>query len=1535
VALDKFIGASVPVSAYWSGENCLSGYQPAPLGREGASMVAIDDGGAVLFGGKGTTAQSSVVVYFNDVHVLDIKSGAWIRLPTTGSVPPGSAYHSAVGWSNATNGAVTHMTIFGGDYDGNVKKFNADVYTLELRTGVWTKMKTTGAAPDGRNAHTAVSWTPAASSFAWKMTIFGGELPSVSTGVATAAHPVFAGTATTLDLTTGVWTAVTTTGAPPSKRGGHSAVVWTDPTSSVPKMTIFGGFAGEMSSSLDDAFTLDLSTNEWTAVSTTGGASPSARSDHSAVGWVETSSSHGSSSVAYEPKLAIFGGQNRYADVDVDVHILNLATGAWNTTSVPIGLAQVGTRVTELYGHTAAASFIDPASSAPTMVIFGGRLKVYTNEVQTITVDATGGTWGVTFKGSESTTLAALATADDLRVALEGLSTIGAGGVVVTKSARVGTADTYKVTFSEALSRSGAPSIVIVPALTGGAGTAEVTETTAAENEISNLVKVRSFDLAQLSWAGGTMVDTAPHGFLAMHSSVSWRDEEGAWQLTSFGGCQDLYVSSSGCQTDVNKTTTIDLNTGDWSGALNTTGTAPSARHGHTAVSWTDASGAPKMTVFGGRTGYSTYLKDTYTLTLTLNVWSRTGMAAEPYARVHHSAVSWQNQSAWIMTIYGGEDENSAAVLSARDDVHHLNLLDGTWSGAVNTTSSTEAVPPARCKHSAVSWINESGAWKMTIFGGESGTGLVHVIFGDVYTLDLATGVWNEVVSATPETDPRARRMHSAISWSDRASGAPKMTVFGGAYLTGILTIVETNLRDVRTMDLTTGVWSTMDALNSAEGSDSPKALRLHTAVGWRASLTESDDTPRMTISGGYDGVGATATAIEPPLYTATLISSDAAVAITNNDTDRTYRALYVSHKVADLDTLGLTLRAGSARGMLGGPGTPEAYATIGGTLFVEFNCATHTIGAPVEMPLQSAITFRCVSSVQGCCELVCSTGVCFQLLAPMRLALTGLRLRSGTVAGTSAGAAIQIEGSSSTKSIALSFLHFSAFHARALVIKNARGTLAASVFENCYHTVTDGDGCMMQDSCNGGALLIYSSSHLDVTNCTFRGNGAKGSNGGAIAVHSSSSLDVRTTFCTNNFALSGGCIYAAGAQYIRIESSTIDNNNATEYGGGVRTVFSPMELHASSVSGNRAGRDGGGLHLSTDVRSHINSTEFIGNRADKGVGGAFRAIDTSPSFHSSAFRSNTAANFGGLGLVSEDSRAEYTQCTFDGNTPAGTNGAGNACAKGKYSTVADDTAQCTRCPINAIAPSSGAEKCDPCEMKADELRLQCLVRVRVCREPQLCAARFLLRSNDSVCASVLRKRHSSPSSLPPSVRACAALRAQACPKSTYVHLSGDAADEDYPCTACPARGVACAEGKLLLDATTWYSFEHNADGVNEYTEMHTCFNDECCINTAMVSVCDASKGYFGPLCGACNRDNEQRNGTQGTFTRSGRGCLGCWRPWASWLATVALGGVALVGLTYLVVRHDFAVQKGDYGACCAQCASPPLHCAMRPSHTS
>ena len=414
--------------------------------------------------------------------------------------------------------------------------------------------------------------------------------------------------------------------------------------------------------------------------------------------------------------------------------------------------------------------------------------------------------------------------------------------------------------------------------------------------------------------------------------------------------------------------------------------------------------------------------------------------------------------------------------------------------------------------------------------------------------------------------------------------------------------------------------------------------------------------------------------------------------------------AKFGSHQAAYVDTVGLALRVGGQRGTASG---------FGNMLLVEFVCATHTITTPVATPLNSAVALRCIATpvagdaTNACCELVCSTSVCFIVQSPVRFELVGLRLRGRSGVQTPAGAAVTITGSSLTSKIMLSLLHFSTFDARALVIEQASGTLTASVFEKCTCTA------------DGGALLIDASSALDVANCIFRGNSALTGNGGAIAVRSSSSLQVNATICEGNRALCGGCIYAAGAAKIQIKSSTIDSNIADNNGGGVCAVFSPLELLASLVSNNYAELDGGGLHLSTDVTSHIDSTVFISNRADTGVGGAFRTIDHSPNFTDCTFISNAAnaTKFGGLGLVSSRSKASYTKCTFDLNTPAGTNGRGNACGKGEYSATANDHATCKNCAIDAIALSSGTETCELCEeiegggQYADEFRIQCLVR--------------------------------------------------------------------------------------------------------------------------------------------------------------------------------------------------------------------------------
>ena len=131
-------------------------------------------------------------------------------------------------------------------------------------------------------------------------------------------------------------------------------------------------------------------------------------------------------------------------------------------------------------------------------------------------------------------------------------------------------------------------------------------------------------------------------------------------------------------------------------------------------------------------------------------------------------------------------------------------------------------------------------------------------------------------------------------------------------------------------------------------------------------------------------------------------------------------------------------------------------------------------------------------------------------------------------------------------------------------------------------------------------------------------------------------------------------------------------------------------------------------------------------------------------------------------------------------------------------------------------------------------------------------------------------------------------------------------------CSECPPSGVTCAGGVLTLEKKAWYP--PSTAVITSTTEMHTCFNDESCETYDENSRvrCNIGKGYFGPLCGGCDRDNEQG---VGFFTRSGLGCAKCWSDSLSWLAFLAIGLGVVFAMTYLDVHHTFAAPKGEYGA--------------------
>ena len=124
------------------------------------------------------------------------------------------------------------------------------------------------------------------------------------------------------------------------------------------------------------------------------------------------------------------------------------------------------------------------------------------DEVQTITIDATGGTFTVSFsyEGLSGTTpaLAYNCTAAQLQAALEALESIGEGNVSVTKLSNV-----FTITFIGALAKTNVPALSTTPTLTGGAGTAAVNTTTPGGNKYHAATRSTDDQLAKSSMGCG------------------------------------------------------------------------------------------------------------------------------------------------------------------------------------------------------------------------------------------------------------------------------------------------------------------------------------------------------------------------------------------------------------------------------------------------------------------------------------------------------------------------------------------------------------------------------------------------------------------------------------------------------------------------------------------------------------------------------------------------------------------------------------------------------------------------------------------------------------------------------------------------------------------------------------------------------------------------------------------------------------------------------------------------------------------------
>ncbi|XP_068464561.1 acyl-CoA-binding domain-containing protein 5 isoform X2 [Phaseolus vulgaris] len=165
-------------------------------------------------------------------------------------------------------------------------------------------------------------------------------------------------------------------------------------------------------------------------------------------------------------------------------------------------------------------------------------------------------------------------------------------------------------------------------------------------------------------------------------------------------------------------------------------GEGPPAREGHSA-----AVVGKRLFIFGGcgkssDSNNEVYYNDLYILNTETFVWKcATTSGSPPSPRDSHSCSSWKNK----IIVIGGEDGHDYYL----SDVHILDTDTLIWR---ELSASGQLLPP-RAGHSTVSFGKN-----LFVFGGFTDA---QNLYNDLYMLDIDTGVWTNVTSAT--NGPSAR----------------------------------------------------------------------------------------------------------------------------------------------------------------------------------------------------------------------------------------------------------------------------------------------------------------------------------------------------------------------------------------------------------------------------------------------------------------------------------------------------------------------------------------------------------------------------------------------------------------------------------------------------------------------------------------------------------------------------------------------------------------------------------------------------------
>ena len=226
-----------------------------PANNELGGVLDVTGTKFVVFGGDTSVpvcGPPPAHTFIGDTYVLDVGCVTWTK--TSGAGPSARGRHSM-----ALDPTLNRAILFGGRYSTGGETFTTydDVWSFDFAASTWTQIQTTGTAPTGR-ANSAAVVDPGSN----RLVLFGGNT-STDGLTFTSQQDTW-----TLDLGSGAWTQVATSGTRPAARQFHGMAV--DPDGEI--AYVFAGvgtnaFTGPF---LADVWALDLTQNTWQKVTTSG-----------------------------------------------------------------------------------------------------------------------------------------------------------------------------------------------------------------------------------------------------------------------------------------------------------------------------------------------------------------------------------------------------------------------------------------------------------------------------------------------------------------------------------------------------------------------------------------------------------------------------------------------------------------------------------------------------------------------------------------------------------------------------------------------------------------------------------------------------------------------------------------------------------------------------------------------------------------------------------------------------------------------------------------------------------------------------------------------------------------------------------------------------------------------------------------------------------------------------------------------------------------------------------------------------------------